>query len=193
MNELYQDIISVLDHYALPAGLALLVLAIIVFLSGRRIKQSWLNLKTRNNLNQLGNKQIADFQCPDGLGHYSTIDRLILRNNGITLLIYKRYPGKIFCGDQINDWIQMVGKRSYRFKNPLYDLDNQIKAVSACVPGITVNGFLFFDHLTEFPKGHSDRILRLNKIPEELERNKKDKVEASVMIAWKQLLQMAKG
>ncbi|MCK5395375.1 MAG: hypothetical protein KAJ32_05245, partial [Gammaproteobacteria bacterium] len=76
---------------------------------------------------------------------------------------------------------------------PLYDLEHQIKAVSACVSKVPVNGFLFFDHLTEFPKGHPDRIIYLENMPQELKRIKRDEVDASVMSAWDNLLLMAKG
>jgi hypothetical protein len=193
MSDIPQDIIQLIDSYALPMVLLMLIFAIIIYLSRRKIKQSWLNLKTRYCLNRLGFKQISNLKCPDGLGHHFIIDRLILRHDGITLLIYKRFPGKIFCADQIDDWTQMLGNKSYRFKNPLYDLDCQIKAVSACVPNVPINGFLFFDHLTEFPKGHPDRIIHLKKIPEELKRNKHDEVKTSVMAAWKQILLMEKG
>ncbi len=193
MSDISQDVIQITGHYALPITLVLLAFAIIIYLNRRKIKHSWLNFKTRSCLNRLGFKQISNLKCPDGLGHHFIIDRLILRHDGITLLIYKRYPGKIFCADQIDDWTQMLGNKSYRFKNPLSDLDYQVKAVSACVPKVPVNGFLFFDHLTEFPKGHPDRIIHLKKIPEELKRDKHHEVQTPVMAAWKNLLLMAKG
>ena len=188
---------QITERYALPIALlialAALLLVIILYLNRKKVKHHWLNLKTRYCLNRLGFKQITHLKCPDGLGHHFTIDRLILRHDGITLLVYKRFPGKIFCADKIDDWTQMMGQRSFRFKNPLYDLDYQIKAVSACIPNVPVNGYLFFDHLTEFPRGHPERIIYLKKIPEELKRSKHDKVEKTVMSAWKKLLLMAKG
>lgn len=193
MSDISLDLIQLTDHYVLPVALVLLALAIIIYLNRRMLKHNWLNLKTRSSLKRLGLKQISNLQCPDGLGHYFTIDRLILRHDGITLLIYKRYPGKIYCADQIDDWTQMLGNKSYHFKNPLYDLDYQVKAVSACVPKVPVNGFLFFDHLTEFPKGHPDRIIHLKKIPDELKRSKHHEVQTPVMAAWKKLRLMAKG
>ncbi len=198
MNDIFsQNIIQLTDRYALSIAMltasALLLVGIILYLNRRKVKHHWLNLKTRYCLNRLGFKQITNLKCPDGLGHHFTIDRLILRHDGITLLVYKRFPGKIFCADKIDDWTQMMGQRSFRFKNPLYDLDYQIKAVSACVPNVPVNGFLFFDHLTEFPRGHPERIIHLKKIPEELKRSKPDKVDKSVMSAWKKLRLMAKG
>ena len=136
MSYASQDIFQITGGYALPIALALLAFAIIIFLNLRKIKHNLLNLKTRRYLDHLGIKQISNLRCPNGLGQSFTIDRLILRHDGITLLIYKRYPGKIFCADQINEWTQMLGKKSYRFKNPLYDLDCQIKAVSVCIPKV---------------------------------------------------------
>lgn len=193
MIDISQHTIQIIYRYALPIALALLAFAIIIYLNRKKIKLGWLNLKTRYYLNQLGIKQVSNLQCPDGLGHYFTIDRLILRHDGITLLVFKRYPGKIFCADQIHDWTQMLGNKSYRFENPLYDLNNQIKAVSSCVPNVPVNGFLFFDHLAEFPKGHPDSVFHLKNIPEELKSSKKNEVAPAVMSAWKSLLHMAKS
>lgn len=188
MSEIPQDIIQMAERYALPAVLALLVFLIIVYLNRKKIKHSWLNMKTNYRLKRLGFKQVANFQCPDGLGHHFAIDRLILRRDGITLLMHKSFPGKIFCADKIDEWTQMLGRKSYRFKNPLYDLERQVKAVSACVPNVPVDGLLFFDHQAEFPKGHPDSVIYLNNIPEGLKRIRGGEVEESVMSAWNELL-----
>mgnify|MGYP000672060310 CR=1 FL=1 len=190
INDIFQTVNLIIEPYAFSVALVISLLAV-VLLNRRKIKHIWLNFKTRYRLNRLGFKQKTNFQWPDGLGNYFTIDRLILRHDGITLLVYKQYPGKIFCADNIDDWTQMLGQKSYRFKNPLGDLDCQIKAISACIPNVPVNGFLFFDQLAEFPKGHPDRVIYLKKIPEELRRDKNLDVEESVLSAWKQLLTMS--
>jgi len=190
INDIFQTVNLIIEPYAFSVALVISLLAV-VLLNRRKIKHIWLNFKTRYRLNRLGFKQKTNFQWPDGLGNYFTIDRLILRHDGITLLVYKQYPGKIFCADNIDDWTQMLGQKSYRFKNPLGDLDCQIQAISACIPNVPVNGFLFFDQLAEFPKGHPDRVIYLKKIPEELRRDKNLEVEESVLSAWKQLLTMS--
>ncbi len=157
------------------------------------MKTTWLNLLTTYRLNRLGVKQIKNFHCPDGFEHYFNIDRLILRPEGITLLQYKRFPGSIFCAEKIDDWTQMYEKQSFRFNNPLYDLDIQIKAVSACVPDVPVNGYLYFDFMTEFPKGHPDQVVHFKTFPDELKLNKKDSVIPKVSAAWDKLLKMNKN
>ncbi len=192
-NDIFHVVNDITGQYTYAIASVLILLVIIVFLNRRKIWHIWLNFKTRYCLNRLGFKQKTNFQWPDGLGHHFTVDRLILRHDGISLIVYKKYPGKIFCADNIDDWTQMLGKQSYRFKNPLGDLDCQINAISACIPDVPVDGFLFFDHLAEFPKGHPERVIYLNKIPDELRTDKKQGVEPSVMSAWKQLQSISQG
>lgn len=176
ISELYQTIIQQLNDHALAIAWSLMVLVIVIYLSRKVIKRGWLIFKNRYRLNHLGVKHLANVQWPDGLGYYFTVDRLVLRPDGITLLMYKQYPGKIFCADNIDDWTQMLGQKSYPFKNPFYDLDCQISAIQSCVPNVSVNGFIFFDYTAEFPKGHPDRVIHHKCIPEILERNKKRNV-----------------
>jgi hypothetical protein len=146
-----------------------------------------MNIKTRHRINHMGLEQIANLHCPDGLGDHFVIDRLLLRRDGISLLIFKQYPGSIFCADGIDEWTQMIGGKRYPFKNPLVDLEYQVKAVSACVPGVPVNGYLYFDHHARFPKGHPERVIHLDNIPPSLQRSKKIKPEAAVAAAWEKI------
>ena len=193
INEIYQTVIQQVNDHALVVASLLLVSIIILYLSRKVIKRGWLNIKIRYRLNHLGVKHLSNVQWPDGLGSYFTIDRLILRPDGITVLMYKKYPGKIFCADDIDDWTQMLGQKSYKFKNPLYDLDYQINVIKRFVPDVPVNGFLFFDHTAEFPKGHPDRVIHYKKIPETLQRHRKNKIEDNVMSAWDKLNELARN
>lgn len=179
-----------MEQYTLAIASSLAILGIVIVLLRRRIKHTWLNIKTRYRLNRLGLKQLSNVQCPDGLGNYFNVDRLVMRNDGITVLAFKQYGGSIFCADHIEDWTQLLERKSYRFKNPLVDLDYQVKAVSACTPNVPVNGYLFFGHQAEFPKGHPDRVINLNKIPEELEPGKTQKVKEFVDAAWEKLSEL---
>jgi hypothetical protein len=187
MNELSQVIHQITGNEFSVIAAFFLLLFMILYLNRKRISQTWQNIKIRYCLNHLGQKQILNIRCPDGLDDYFIIDRLILRTNGITVLVYKKYPGKIFCADNIDEWIQMIGQKSFPFKNPLFELDYQIKAISACVPGIDVDGYLFFDHLAEFPKGHPQRVINTQVLPQPLKRNKQLSVEPDVLSAWNTL------
>ena len=179
------------QHTLLPVLLILLLALLVV--KRKKLVLGWLNLKTRRRLGRLGYAQLSKLHCPDGLGYHFVIDRLILRHDGVSVLMFLSYPGKIFCADDIDDWTQMLGMKSYRFKNPFYELECQVKSVSECIPEVPVNGYLFFDHHASFPKGHPDRVINLNEIPETLERDKQLKVNAQVKSAWEKLKKMPRG
>lgn len=189
MHNFPQVVTQLLNTYILPIILVITAIAYLIYINRRKINLIWMGFKTRYCLNHLGLEQISNLNCPDGLDHEFIIDRILLRHDGISLVVHKKYPGKIFCAENIDDWTQMLGRKSYRFKNPLYELDYQVNAVSACLPNIPVNGFLFFDHLSEFPRGHPDRIIHPQNIPEELSRNNRHQVEVAVMSAWKNIQQ----
>jgi hypothetical protein len=192
-NQSMQNLAQFMEANAIFIILAIAVVVLIAYLSRKKIKSFWLNYKTSRCLKRLGIDQTSNIKWPDGLGHYFVIDRLILRKDGISVLNYNRYPGKIFCADAIDEWTQMIGQKSYRFKNPLHELDLQIKAISASVPDVPVDGFLFFDHLAEFPKGHPDRVIHPKKIPGVLISEKKDEADAAVRAAWDELMTKVKS
>ena len=193
MIDINQVLNMLRDQYALLAALVLVVLALLLFMNRGGIKRLWLNIKTRYCLNRLGLKQIANFRFPDGLGDYYTVDRLVLRKDGISLLVFKQYPGSIFCADDIDEWTQLLVGKSYRFRNPLIDLDYQIKAMSSLVPDVPVDGYLFFDYQARFPKGCPERVISLDRVPQSLKRDRKVKAEARVAAAWEQLCAISKG
>ncbi len=172
--------------------ICILAIAFIIYLNRIRIKHSWTLFRTQHCLNQLGLEQLSNLQFDDGLDHYFTIDRLLLRHDGISLLMYKKYPGKIFCAKHIDEWTQMLGQKSYKFKNPLFELEYQIKAISAFLPGVKIDGFLFFDYTATFPKGHPEQVIHPHSIPLELQKNNRHKVENQVMYGWKKLQELTK-
>jgi len=165
---------------------SILGVVLILYLNRRKLK---LAFRTRYCLGHLGLEQISNIQFDDGLGGYFTIDRLLLRHHGITLLVYKRYSGRIFCADHIDEWTQMLGQKSYLFKNPLFELNYQIKVLQALYPDISINGYLFFDHTVEFPKGCPRQVIHPGHIPAELERKNRHQVEPKVMDVWRELMQ----
>ena len=187
ISDISQSIANDVNQYALLAVLILAVLAIVIVLKRGAIRRSWLNIKTRFCLNRLGLKRLSNFSCPDGLGDHFVIDRLLMRPDGISVIVFKQYPGIIFCADNIDEWSQILEGKSYKFKNPLVDLEYQVNAVSACIPGVPVNGYLFFDHQALFPKGHPERVIQLDSIPQSLKRDKHASAETSVESAWEKL------
>jgi len=183
------EIISQLERE--PAAVALVAggLAIVLILLVKRKRLQLLigEWRIQRCLKRIGCEQIRNLICPDGLDGYYTIDRLALVQDAILVIAYKPYGGNIYCAERITEWTQVIGKKSFKFENPLFELENQLTALKLLAAGMPVHGFLFFNHSTAFPKGHPDAVLNPDNIPDRFLRANCEPVNPQVQAAWEQL------
>ena len=144
-------------------------------------------VQSRIRLNRLGFKQRKDFFFPDGMGGKLRIDRLILGQREIYLMIDMPYEGNIFCADNIDEWTQLIKGKSFTFENPLNHLDIIINTIAGSIP-VPVCGYLYFGHRASFPKGRPARVLRYDSLPEALLPPRKSEPEQAVVDAWNDLI-----
>ncbi len=172
--------------------LAILCFAFIflLYINRHNIKRTFHNWRTQRCLGQLGLDQINNLSCPDGLDGHFNIDRLILLDHAILIVNYKKYPGKIFGSEKINEWTQMLGQKSYQFPNPLFNLNIQLQSLSKCIPDIPVEARLFFDSNADFPKNIPPQVIHPKHIEERFFCNNRHKVNPLIMDAWKKLQSM---
>ena len=174
-------------------SVAILVLAIffILFINRRKLGIRWLEWRSHRRLNQIGIKQIKNVICTDELDGNFKIDRLVMLHNSILLVAFKPYSGYIYCADRIPEWTQVVDQKSYKFSNPLYELENQVIAIRNIVPNVSIRGVLFFDHSAEFPKGHPDSVMYPGNIPAHLLRSNCPEPLPGILQSWQELLKLA--
>jgi hypothetical protein len=165
-------------------GLAILL---ILYINRARLQLRLREWRVQRCLNQIGTEQIRNFSCPDGLeGHYN-IDRLALTRNAILLVAYKPYVGNIYCAEKIAEWTQVVEQKSFKFENPLFELENQITALRLAIGSVPLKPYLMFSQGAEFPKGHPDSVVQPDTIPAELLREHNQQVIPEVAEAWEQI------
>lgn len=181
-----------LNSVLLPLIIILLAAAIIALINARKLNLFVLSWRRKRLLNAIGIKQKHNLIYPDGLDGSFKVDRLILLRDSILLISLKQYAGNIYCAEQISEWTQVVGQKSYKFHNPLFDLENQMTTLRTSVPGVTIKGALFFDHSAEFPKGHPTSVLHRNNIPEHY-FSQRDIAETAypVLKAWEALVELS--
>jgi len=174
-----------------PAALALaavgLSIVLILLVNRKPLKQRLREWRIQRCLQQIGCEQIRKLTCPDGLDGYYIIDRLALIQDAILLIAYKPYGGNIYCAERIAEWTQVIGQKSFKFENPLFELDNQLTALKVLTGGMPVHGFLFFNHSAEFPKGHPDVVIHPDNIPERFLNARCDPVNPHIQAAWELL------
>jgi hypothetical protein len=186
MNGDFQVFPEALSSLLTPLVLLLLCVAFLLWINHQRLRNCWLQFTTRSWLDRLGPEQLTAVQCLDGLDDHCNIDRLLLRHEVISVLVEKRYAGRMFAAEGIDQWTRMPGQRSYSLRNPLHELELQVRAVAACFPGVEVDGYLFFDHGATFPRDWPRRLIHPQHIPEELQPNHRHRVNPRVLQAWKE-------
>ncbi len=171
-------------------AITILALALIGWIN-RKPLAAWLrNWRIKRCLNSIGREQIRNLICPDGLDGYYQLDRLALTNDAIVLVIYKAFGGNIFCAEKISEWTQVVGQKSFKFDNPLFELENQLTALRLVMGNIPVRGYLIFNRDAEFPKGHPDSVLRQDRIPEQLLSTNCNEPKSEVLAVWEKLKEL---
>jgi hypothetical protein len=149
----------------LPLIVILMAITIIAFINAKKLRLVVMSWRKHRLLNAIGIKQKHNLIYSDELDGNFKVDRLVLLKDSILLISLKQYGGKIYCAEKISQWTQVIDKKSYKFHNPLFELENQITALQTIVPGITIKGALFFDHSSTFPKGHPSSVLHQGNIP----------------------------
>ena len=183
------EIISQLEME--PAAVALVVgglaIVLILLVNRKRLQLRFGEWRIQRCLKRIGCEQIRNLICPDGLDGYYTIDRLALVQDAILVIAYKPYGGNIYCAERIAEWTQVIGQKSFKFENPLFELENQLTALKLLAVGMPVHGFLFFTHGTAFPKGHPEVVLHPDNIPDRFLGANCNPVNPQVKAAWEQL------
>ena len=121
---------------------------------------SWLRLQKL--ISRTGFKRLSNIYVPDGMDGSLFIEHLMLQGDELLLLTVKRYRGNIFAADKIEQWTQVVSNHSYKFPNPLYQLEADLQSLRAAYPKTNINGLVVFAGDCSFPKGKPDQVYDIN-------------------------------
>ena len=186
------DVVQTIDRLNLEpnlviAGLVALAMLLLVALNRRRLAAAWREWRIRRLLDSIGHEQVRNLRCPDGLDGYHEIERVALASDSILVIAYKRFSGNIYCAERIDEWTQMIGQKSFKFANPLFELDHQLTSLRLQLDDARIEGFIFFDASAAFPKGHPDKVWHPGTVPPSLLREHCPPPNAEIRAAWERL------
>lgn len=129
-----------------------------------------------------------DVLIPDGVGGNIYIAHLLLMPDQIAVFNEKLFAGKIFGGANVDQWTQSVRQRSFRFSNPLVELQSQIVAVNALLGQPYAKGYLVFSNESDFPWGKPENVYLRSELAEVFASDKRQ-VQDAARQAWSMLKQ----
>lgn len=170
-------------------AIAIVVIAVllVLFVNRRRLQARLNEWRSRRRLDEIGSEQIRNLVCADGLDGFYDIDRLALTDDAILLLSYKPYGGNIYCAERISEWTQVIGQKSFKFENPLFELENQLTALRAIVGNVPLRAYIIFNHSAVFPKGNPEAVLTPDNVPQSILAAACAAPRAEILTAWEAL------
>ena len=179
---------ALIDFNGLPALIiTLLAIALVGYMFWRlapvvinHFARYWI----QRDVKKLGNKILSNVKLSDSVDGEVYIDHIVLKGNKVIVVDVKRYDGLIYGGETLDQWTQIVNRKSFRFGNPLLQNQNNVVAVQSILPDIAVEGIVLFAGRSHFPRRVPNGVLALNDIRRPLE---KPEVSEQALLSWQQL------
>jgi len=174
-----------MEFFGTPAGLFSLAVfpSLITGIGGwyywRHLDKSWNQRQVSQVLESIGVSYIQDIILPDGIEGYTYIDYLLLTPKGIVVLDINLSQGHLFGGESVDEWTQVVNKKTYKFRNPLYDNQTKCQAVRWNISNnisdntnedLETHGWIAFSSAGNFPRGIPDNISMIKDLNDDLEK-----------------------
>ncbi len=178
-----------LDPLSLGVFPAICVLAglLLIWQPFRRVRAY---MRLQRVIRTLGVEWLRDVYVPATLDSHIYLEYLLLTPRGLLLLHVKPYYGNIFAGEQIEYWTQVIGHKSFKFINPLHQLQVDLGELHSLLPKIFLQGQVLFTAGSSFPKGKPENVLRIDEI-KPLASDAAQTVPDDLAGAWQSLCEKA--
>ena len=193
MSELFQRINDFMINN--PAFVTWIVVVLILAL-GAVLQRLWIKeyiseWKLNDLLKKTGKESLHNVIIPDGLDGKIFIEYLILMPKKILLLGVKKYRGLIFAAEKIDLWTQVIGNKSYKFENPLRQLENDALALNSKIENSKIEIKVLFIKGSEFPKGKPESVVTISDIKEWSKDFTATDITAALHADWERLRELA--
>jgi len=175
-----------LDPFIIPYKL-LLILFIAIIIGGIFYKIYCKNrfvLKTRKQVKNISYDYIENAILDNGVDQYAQFDYLVLTQLGILVIEIKDYSGHIFGAEKIDEWTQIIDRKSYKFSNPFFDLDYKIELLKDLNKELRIDGVILFTDEADFPKGCPDNVINLKNLKDHYSKLGKQDIPAIFQGPW---------
>jgi hypothetical protein len=176
----------------LTGGVAAMLVLAAVFTVIPGVRYWWSDRRIKRLIGRLGVARLQNAVLPDGLGGSVYIEQLLLTPQGLLLVGVKTFRGTIFAAENIDYWTQVIGRRSFKFANPLSRLENDAQAIRGLFPKMPVEARVVFSRDSVFPKGKPDAVYSYSQLRDKAKAAEGvDDVPPRLQQQWQQLLNQA--
>ena len=177
----------------MPAIIAIaiaVILLLVILVLGKSIRNHFEQFRLTRAIKRLGTASMNNVVISDGLDGHVFVEHLVLRPNQVLVVSVRRYPGAIFAAENMDMWAQVTDGGSYKFPNPLHEIETATAAVKSHLPDVAVNGIILFGRDSTFPKGKPDGVMHVSEIAKLPAPNREAAISEPIKKAWDRLLEL---
>lgn len=182
----------IVDYPRLITWLGIVLLIFLsVFLHREKLKEYIKEWKLKKLLKNIGLKCLHNVIIPDGIDGHIFIEYLILMPNEMFILAVKKFRGLIFAAEHIDLWTQVIGNKSYKFENPLQQLEINVVFLNSNLETSKLGKKVLFIKGCEFPKGKPENIISITEVKQWQREQIKESVTAAIQKDWDTLVSLS--
>ncbi len=170
------------------AIVAILLLLIVVL--SKPLRNLLDRFRVGRAIKRLGTASMSNVVLSDGMEGHVFIEHLVLTPNKVLVVSVRRYSGAIFAAENMDMWAQVTDGGSYKFPNPLHEIETAMAALKSHVPDTAISGIILFGRDSTFPKGKPDGVMHITEITKFPKPSRDAGVSESVRKAWDRLLEL---
>lgn len=177
-------------------GLVTWLVAGLIVVFGLLLQSFWIKeciceWQLNHLLKNISSKSLHNITIPDGIDDNIFIEHLILLPKRILLLGVKKYRGLIFAADKIDLWTQVIGNKSYKFENPIRQLESDVLALNSKIENTKIEEKVLFINGSEFPKGKPDNVVTVSDVKEWRKNFSEEDISEALRADWEQLVDIS--
>jgi len=165
----------------------LLITGLVFIFIFMRLKKGAFRRKVKRVIKKISCDYISDIPLDMGEDQYAYFDYILLYRQGIMALEIRDYAGHIYASDKINEWTQVINRKSYKFKNPFFSLERKIDLFKEIIPDQPITAVIIFTDQADFPKGRPENVFLINELYKHYGKANANDAPAAIMANWNQL------
>lgn len=166
----------------------ILLLAILVL--GKPIRNLIEQFRVGRAIKRLGTDSMSNVVISDGMDGHVFIEYLVLTPSQVLVITVRRYSGAIFAAKNMDMWAQVTDSGSYKFPNPLHEVETATAAVKSHLPDAPISGIILFGKDSTFPKGKPDGVMHISELARLSSPGPDAPISGPLKQAWDRLLEL---
>lgn len=121
----------------------------------------------KRSISKISRDSLSDIVIPDGIDGEIQIEQLLLTDHGLLVLDIKEIRGRLFGGDNMDDWTVIDQSQRFTFANPVGPMRERVIAIRTLLKDVPVQGRVVIIGDAQFSEGLPECVVSVTALQDE--------------------------